>query len=238
MVRIVFFIVFLICFSFSSYAQFEQTKRKVNISAMPDKAKKKKAILPETPPTTVTPEIKFESQYFKKEDDILLRSLPKMPKVGEVETPKTYEVRSVSEIYTEKIQTKMAQEGISREILNSDIFLGEYTVYTNEIKISARDYSAVDGDLVRIWLNGEIVTKVIDLETGYQRYDYILKEGLNVIQIEALNIGLSFPNTGQFSFVDGNGKMITEQFWGLNEGYRATIKVYKKKGLEEEKENK
>jgi hypothetical protein len=65
-----------------------------------------------------------------------------------------------------------------------------------------------------------------------------LKEGLNVIQIEALNIGLSFPNTGQFSFVDGNGKMITEQFWGLNEGYRATIKVYKKKGLEEEKENK
>jgi hypothetical protein len=164
--------------------------------------------------------------------------LPKLPKVGEVETPKTYEVRSTSEIYTEKVQAKMAQEGISREILNSDIFLGEYTVYTNEIKISARDYSAIDGDLVRIWLNGEIVTRVIDLESGYQRYDYVLKEGLNVIQIEALNIGLSFPNTGQFSFVDGNGKMITEQFWGLNEGYRATIKVYKKKGLEEEKENK
>ena len=73
----------------------------------------------------------------------------------------------------EKVQAKMAQEGISREILNSDIFLGEYTVYTNEIKISARDYSAIDGDLVRIWLNGEIVTKVIDLESGYQRYDYV-----------------------------------------------------------------
>jgi hypothetical protein len=233
MIRIVFLVLFLICFSFSSQAQFEQTKRKVNISAMPEKASKKKAIIPETLPKTLSPEIKFESQYLKNNDDILLRGLPKIPKVGETETPRSFEVRSVSEIYTEKVQAKMAQEGISKEIVNNDIFLGEYTVYTKEIKISARDYSAIDGDLVRIWLNGEIVTKVVDLESGYQRFDYVLKEGLNIIQIEALNIGLSFPNTGQFSFVDGNGKVITEQFWGLNEGYRAIIKVYKKKGLEE-----
>jgi len=238
MVRIVFFVVFLICFSFSSHAQFEQTKRKVNISAMPDKAKKKKAILPETPPTTVTPEIKFESQYFKKEDDILLRSLPKMPKVGEVETPKTYEIRSTSEIYTEKVQAKMAQEGISREIVNNDVFLGEYIVYTKEISISARDFGAIDGDEVRIWLNGELIYRQINLEDGFKKSDFVLKEGLNIIQIEALNVGLSFPNTGEFSFVDGNGKFITQQQWGLNEGYRATIKVYKKKGLEEAKENK
>lgn len=237
MVRIIFLVTFLVCFSFSSQAQFEQTKRKVNISAMPEKAAKKKAVMPETPPKTIAPEIKFESQYFKSNDDKLLRDLPKLPKVGEVQSPKTYDVRPASEIYTAKIQTQMAKEGITKEILNSDIFLGEYTVYSSEIKISARDYSAIDGDMVRIWLNGEIVTKVIDLDSGYQKYDYNLKEGLNIIQIEALNIGLSFPNTGQFSFVDGNGKIITEQFWGLNEGYRAIIKVYKKKGLDKEPTN-
>ena len=33
-----------------------------------------------------------------------------------------------------------------------------------------------------------------------------------------------------------NGKKITEQFWGLNEGYRAIVKVYKKKGLSDEKQ--
>ena len=161
--------------------------------------------------------------------------LPKKVEKGIMEEEAST-VRQSSELYTEKLQTKLSQEGITREILNSDVFLGEYTVYTKEIDISCRDYSAIDGDLVRVWLNGEMVTKQIDLESGYKKYKYTLQEGLNIIQIEALNVGLSFPNTGQFLFLDGNGKKITEQFWGLNEGYRAIVKVYKKKGLSDEKQ--
>jgi len=238
MAKLVFFIAML--FSVNTfYGQFDSSNKKVKFGIVPDKNSNKKAEIPLEANKKVTPLlIEFESNYLNKKEDDLYKSYSNVPKVGENTEKKQYEVKSTSDLYTEKVQAKLAQEGITREIVNSDMFLGEYTVYTNQLTISARDYSAIDGDLVRVWLNGEMVTKTIDLDSNYQSYNYNLKEGLNIIHIEALNIGLSFPNTGQFSFIDGNGKKITEQFWGLNQGYRAIIKVYKKKGLEEDSSNK
>ena len=221
------------------YGQFDSSNKKEKFGIVPDKNSNKKAEIPLDANKKVTPSlIEFESNYLNKKEDDLYKSYSNVPKVGENTEKKQYEVKSTSDLYTEKLKAKLSEEGITREIVNSDMFLGEYTVYTNQLTISARDYSAIDGDLVRVWLNGEMVTKTIDLDSNYQSYNYNLKEGLNIIHIEALNIGLSFPNTGQFSFIDGNGKKITEQFWGLNQGYRAIIKVYKKKGLEEDSSNK
>lgn len=225
-------LVFILFFSFKGFSQFENSKKGIRFAA----TKKKEAPLKSLDIKTSPSVIKYESSFDKKKDDLMGFSiLPKKVEKGIMEEEAST-VRQSSELYTEKLQTKLSQEGITREILNSDVFLGEYTVYTKEIDISCRDYSAIDGDLVRVWLNGEMVTKQIDLESGYKKYKYTLQEGLNIIQIEALNVGLSFPNTGQFLFLDGNGKKITEQFWGLNEGYRAIVKVYKKKGLSDEKQ--
>ena len=238
MAKLVFFIAML--FSVNTfYGQFDSSNKKVKFGIVPDKNSNKKAEIPLDANKKVTPSlIEFESNYLNKKEDDLYKSYSNIPKVGENTEKKQYEVKSTSDLYTEKLKAKLSQEGITREIVNSDMFLGEYTVYTNEIDISARDYGAIDGDLVRIWLNGEILYKQISLESGFKNSNFKLKEGLNIIHIEALNIGLAFPNTGQFTFIDGNGKIITEQFWGLNQGYRAIIKVYKKKGLEEDSSNK
>jgi hypothetical protein len=224
-----FLMLFATLFGFS---QFENTKKGIRFAA----TKKKEAPLKELDEKKESPAvIKYESSIGKKEDGLLGYSiLPKKVEKGILEE-EVSTVRKSSELYTEKLNSKLAQEGISHTIVDSDMFLGEYTVFTKQIAISARDYSAIDGDLVRIWINGQIITKEIDLDSEYQKNTYTLQEGLNIIQIEALNIGLSFPNTGQFSFVDGNGKRITEQFWGLNQGFRAVLKVYKAKGLEEKK---
>ena len=64
---------------------------------------------------------------------------------------------------------------------------------------------------------------------------FLLKKGLNTIQIEALNVGEVFPNTGQFAFFDGNEKLVTNQNWDLNQGYKAIIKLVRIDGLEEKK---
>ena len=60
-----------------------------------------------------------------------------------------------------------------------------------------------------------------------------MKENLNTIFIEAINTGLLFPNTGQFTFFDEKGKLVTNQNWNLNEGYKAIIKIVRIEGLEE-----
>ena len=115
---------------------------------------------------------------------------------------------------TKKMNDKMKREGVSLEIVNSDVFLGEFTVTTFKISVACRDFGA------------------IDLESGFKRYPLELKEGLNTIQIEALNTGELFPNTGQFVFYDANEKLVTNQQWSLNSGYKAIVKIRKIEGLE------
>lgn len=224
-------IVFLVLISFSATAQFEATKKKINISAQPEKASKKKASSVSENKKTTAPVIKFESQYLNKSEDKLLKQFSNVPKIGEVTTKPSYEIKNSSEIYTEKVKEKLESEGLSQQIVNSDIYLGEFIVFTEQLNVNCRDYGAIDGDNVRIWLNNEIVTKDIFLEGGFKSYDFLLKEGLNIIQIEALNTGDFFPNTGQFVFYDGNSKLVTNQNWGLNAGFKAVIKIVRLKGI-------
>lgn len=225
MVRLVFLMLFLVFFSFNAQAQFESTKRKVNISAMPDKSPEKKAIIPKKDEPQVAPQIKFESQFFKEEEDKLLQNLPKIPKVGEQSNPKTYEVRSSAEIYTEKFNKK--NDGEIQERFKSDTFLGEFRSGTKIIKIACRDHEYPDGDLVRVFLNDVPVVNSILLDVDYREVYIELKPGFNKIEFQALNQGESGPNTAQFVVFDDKGNLITANKWNLTTGVKAKIIVVK-----------
>ncbi len=226
-----YFLMVLLFLSFQfGFSQFENPKKSIRIGAVKDN----KATVKKIDVDTAQASIKYESSIGKDKDEKLLKSISLAPKVG-LKTPVNEQpLHNPSEIYTEKIQKEMKKEGITKEILNSDMFLGEFVVYTTELTTVCRDYGAIDGDNVRIWLNGELVVLNIGLESDFKKYQLNLKEGLNIIHIEALNTGEFFPNTGQFMFLDGNQKLITNQNWGLNAGYRAIIKVRKIKGLVDE----
>lgn len=229
--KISFFLLLFVFFSLSVQAQFEASKRKVNISAKPDKAPKK-TVVPQNNPVTLTPSIKFESTYFKEPRSKFLDGLPEIPKVGEVQNPKTFELKNPSEDYTQKFNQQLKEDGTSPELYNRNVDLGNIVVYTEDISVGCRDYSLIDGDLIRIWLNGEIIGYQIYLEANFKTVPIHLKKGINILQIEALNYGESSPNTGQFNFFDGNNELLTEQYWNLGIGYKAGIAIeYKDKIL-------
>ena len=169
----------LVCFSFSVQAQFESSKKKVNFSAMPQKAAKTKAIVPEA--TTNSPAIKFESKLFKNNDDKLLKGLPELPKVGEYSSPKTYELKNPSEIYTEKFNKK-SSDGTIQEKFKSDTFLGEFKSNSKIIRIACRDHEYPDGDMVRILVNDKIMVNSILLEVEYKEIFLDLQPGFNKIE--------------------------------------------------------
>jgi hypothetical protein len=230
--KISFFLLLFTFFSLSVQAQFEASKRKVNISAKPDKAPKKKAVVPQNNPVTVMPSIKFESTYFKEPRSKFLDGLPEIPKVGEVKNPKTYELKNPSEDYTKKFNQQLKEDGVSPELYNRDMNLGQFVVYTQQISLNSRDYGAIDGDLVRVWVNGVVVTNQIYLESQFKVLVLNLEKGINVVEIEALNYGELSPNTGQFTFYDNNKEFITNQYWNLGIGYKARILIeYKDKIL-------
>ena len=230
--RISFLFLFLLYFSWDVQAQFEVSKRKVNISALPNKASKQKANVPEKLPKSLFPAIKFQSQILKNPDDKFLKGLPEIPKVGEVQNPKSYALKTPAEDYTEKFNQQLKEDGIRPELFNRDMNLGQFVVYTPKVNLDSRDYGAIDGDIVRVWVNGKIVTNRIYLDAKFQGIVLDLDKGVNVIEIEALNYGELSPNTGQFTFYDENKEFVTNQYWNLGIGYKARILIeYKDKIL-------
>lgn len=226
--RIIHFSILCFLVSICGFSQIDSGNHAVKIAP----AKKPEGEIKPTSENTTPAVIKYESSLNKDNTDKLLKGFTILPKKEEINIMEKEPLRTTAEIYTKQQNDKLKSEGLSQEIVNSDVFLGEFIVYTTELNTKCRDYGAVDGDNVRIWLNDEIVVGSVILDSGFRNFTLNLKEGLNIIKIQALNIGEFFPNTGQFIFSDGNGKVVTNQNWGLNAGYNAIIKVRKLKGLD------
>jgi hypothetical protein len=217
----------VLLFSFKSFSQFEIPKRTINIAPVQNNSG---SISPSSSKVITYPSI------FEKKDKLLESvSLLKKKPVEEKSVMEQEQFENPAKEHTEKMNKMMAREGLSREIVNSDMFLGEFIIFTENLYISCRDNGAIDGDNVSVWLNGERVLPFIGLESGFKKYQFNLKKGINILEIEALNTGELFPNTGQFVFFDGNEKLVTNQNWDLNSGYKAVIKIQRLEGIEPEK---
>lgn len=217
---------FLMLFSFKGFSQFDTPKRTINIAPV---SAPKGTVAPTSSKSITYPSI------FDKKDKLtsgvtLLKKKEEEKSIFEKE-----QFASPAQEYTDKMNKQLKTEGYTRENVSSDMYLGDVKIYTEKLSIACRDNSAIDGDQVCLWLNGERVVPVVTLEAGFKTYHFMLKKGINTIQIEALNVGESFPNTGQFTFFDGNGKLITNQNWDLNTGYKAHMNINRMEGIGESK---
>jgi hypothetical protein len=219
----VFYFLFLVC-SLKGFSQFELPRRTINIAPVSNSSGK---IAPTSSKAITYPSI------FDKKDKLTenISLLKKKPEEEKSVMEKEQQFENPAKAYTEKMNDQMKTEGYS-VVENSDSFFGEFKVYTKNIFIGCRDYGIVDGDQITIYLNGVKVIPLIGLESGFKLFPFDLNEGLNTVQIEALNTGELFPNTGQFNLFDGNKKLITNQLWGLNTGYKGIFKIVRMKGIE------
>lgn len=110
----------------------------------------------------------------------------------------------------------------------SDTFLGEIKTGENVLTMVCRDHQFEDGDLVRVWLDDQILVEKIYLRNAFQGFDINLKEGFNKLEIEALNQGSSGPNTAEFKVMDKKGNVVSKNIWNLAAGVKATMIVIKK----------
>ncbi|MGV3697390.1 hypothetical protein [Flavobacterium sp.] len=212
-----FALLFLMLFSFNGFSQFETPKKTINIAPI---SNPKGSVSP-----TSSKSITYPSIFDKKDKLLSGVSLIKKKPEEEKSVFEKEQFASASKEATEKMNKQLKSEGHESVVENSDFFFGEYTVYTEKLFIACRDNGAIDGDNVSISVNGEKIVPLIYLEDGFKKYTFKLKEGLNTVHIEALNTGMLFPNTGQFTFFDGNEKLVTNQNWNLNAGYKAIIKI-------------
>jgi hypothetical protein len=125
---------------------------------------------------------------------------------------------------TPKYFTK--DKAISEEF-GHDQYLGELTTSSLNVTFMYRDHEYVDGDRVRIFVNGDIVKSSVYLTSGFKGFTFHLQSGFNKVEFQALNQGSSGPNTAELRIFDDAGVVLSANQWNLNTGRKAMVTIIK-----------
>ena len=129
---------------------------------------------------------------------------------------------------TWKIRQSFNEGSGSTTEYQKDFNLGFLETDSNYIIIKCRDHEYIDGDRIRLMINGSIIYSNITLSSNFYIVDVDLKDGYNNIEFIALNEGEASPNTAQLVVYDEFGKLLSNKKWLISTGYKATLGVYKK----------
>lgn len=114
------------------------------------------------------------------------------------------------------------------ELVKKNISLGDFKTKSAYFIIKFRDFGAIDGDLVKVSSNDQIIQSQLFLDSNYKQVKIILSNGFNKLDFEALNIGSLGGNTAEIQVFDDKGTLITNDYWNnLAAGFKASIIVTK-----------
>ena len=128
-----------------------------------------------------------------------------------------------------KIDPKVGRsekQGGSKEKFGNQ-YLGDIKSNGKFVGIVCRDHEYVDGDRVKISINGRVIDHNVLLTGGFKGVNVDLEKGFNRLDFEALNEGSSSPNTAQVNVYDDKGQVIYSNKWLLSEGSVATLIITK-----------
>ncbi|MFD1095906.1 hypothetical protein [Salegentibacter chungangensis] len=133
------------------------------------------------------------------------------------------------------IERKWKKDSEAKAIYKNDQYLGDFKTAGKFVEVYCRDHEYVDGDKVRVLLNGEVILHSVSLGAGYTPILVNLEDGYNNIEFEALNQGESGPNTAELKVFDEKGQPVTVNRWNLLTGAKASIVIRKERSWEENK---
>ncbi len=145
------------------------------------------------------------------------------------EKKETFSMKTGNDLLTagDFIEKKWTEDKRISEEYRKDQYLGDFKTGGSYVEVLCRDYQYVDGDKVRVYVNGKMIESVILLHANYTPILVKLESGLNNIEIEALNQGSSGPNTAAFKIYGDQGELITTNEWNLLTGAKASVIIVK-----------
>ncbi len=141
------------------------------------------------------------------------------------EKKETFSMKTGNDLLTagDFIEKKWTEDKRISEEYRKDQYLGDFKTKGSYVEVLCRDYQYVDGDKVRVYVNGKMIESVIELQANYTPILVKLESGFNTIEIEALNQGSSGPNTAAFKIYGDQGELITSNEWNLLTGAKASV---------------
>ena len=194
---------------------------------------------------TITPSVRFDliEQEFKSPEGYELPAieLPRITKPKDpfyqnnfsslgLEVPKELEI-STDEGYEDLISDNAPKyfqmEKEIREEYYQDQHFGSINTTAKFVNVLYRDHEYVDGDRIRVIVNGDILQSNIYLTGTFRGFTLVLDKGINRIEFVALNQGSSGPNTAQFKVFDENEVLVSSNKWNLTTGGKAIVVIVK-----------
>ncbi len=128
-----------------------------------------------------------------------------------------------------KLDTKVGptENGKGSNEKFGDQYLGDIKSNGKYVGIVCRDHEYVDGDRVKISINGHVIDYNVLLTGSFKGVNVDLEKGFNRLDFEALNEGSSSPNTAQVDVYDDAGQLIYSNKWLLSRGSKATLIITK-----------
>lgn len=215
--------IFLLCFSLSIQSQIDSNKKSISIPAIESK-KETAEIKPLTPSKPINENTTFGINRPKVAPNL------EMPKKEFSMFPQE-KFGNPGELYTknlDKLEKELLPEGHGLYSgLQEDAYWGDYTTKSKYIDIGYRDHGRVDGDLLNVLVEGDVIQANVFLTGGFKGFRLNLKEGLNKIEFYAVNEGDFIPNTAQYRITDEWNKVISGKIWSLAKGVKVTIIIVK-----------
>ena len=137
------------------------------------------------------------------------------------------------ELYTKQVNKNLANVKLPPEEVEqlngskTDQYFGDFKSNAKYVKVVYRDHGYVDGDIIQVLVNDDVIHARVFLSGGFKGFKLDLQPGFNKIDFLALNQGESGPNTAEFKVVDDTGKLVSSNRWNLATGVKATVIIVK-----------
>ena len=177
-------------------------------------------ILPSDTETTTLPSYKLDTSGDKT---------PEIDLKNPLEDPISFSIETTTDLLDpgEELQKRWDEDKYVATA-KYDQYLGDIKTKSTYLGLQCRDHSTVDGDYVQIIVNDVVVKRRLYLQGYFVGVNIDLEEGLNRIDIIALNVGQGAPNTGHFVVVEEDGTVIHSEMWNLHSGGKATMIILRK----------
>lgn len=223
--RYLYALLFALTFSIAVFAQPDSGKKTVVIPRIKDP----EVAVNKIPAKADTPRFKpmeFSDSILDKDKPLTFPKEGKTPyQIGQTTLKKPEQFANPYEIPKNALPKSHGDE--NTKVFRRNQSFGEYKTKSNSIRILCRDHMAIDGDVVKIYINNMVVAARVELIAGYKTIEIGLTSGFNKVEFEALNQGTSGPNTAEFSIFDDKGTVITSNQWDLATGFKGAVMIIK-----------
>lgn len=194
---------------------------------------------------TVNPSVRFDliEQEYKSPDGLVFPAI-EMPRITKpkdpfyrnnfsnlgLETPEDLDISTDDDyatLITDKAPKYFQMDKEIKEEYYQDQHFGSFITTAKFVNVLYRDHEYVDGDRIRVIVNGDILQSNIYLSGTFRGFTLMLDKGINRIEFMALNQGSSGPNTAQFKVFDENEVLVSSNKWNLTTGGKAIVVIVK-----------